>query len=85
MGYRELLRQIMSSKTIRQIVLFADSEFLNEDLELYMESSKVLFLIERDHEQESQYWLNPQNTGKFYYVNANYVVALAMGLSMDEL
>lgn len=84
-GYRVLLQQITSTKTIRQVVLFADSEYLNDDLELYMELHKILFLIERDHGLNSHYRLNPQNAGKFYYVNANYVVALSMGITMNEL
>lgn len=84
-GYRELLQHITSTKTIRQIVLFADSDFLNDDLELYMESSKILFLIERDHGLESHYRLNPQEVGKYYFVNGNYVVALSMGITMNEL
>lgn len=42
-GFRELLQHIASTQTIRQIVLFADSEYLNDDLELYMKSKKILF------------------------------------------
>lgn len=84
-GFRLLLRHIASTKTIRQVVLFADSEYLNDDLELYMESNGLLFLIERDNSNESHYQLNPQDVGKYYFVDANYVLALAMGLSMGEL
>lgn len=84
-GFRELLQHIASTRTIRQIVMFADSEYLNDDLELYMESNRLLFLIERDNSNESHYRLNPQDVGKYYFVDANYVVALSMGLSMDEL
>lgn len=82
-GFRELLQHIASTQTIRQIVLFADSEYLNDDLELYMKSKKILFLIERDN--DSNFRLESTDVGKYYFVDANYVVALSMGLSMDEL
>lgn len=84
-GFREILQHITSTKTIRQIVMFADSEFLNDDVEFYMESNKFPILIERDNANVSNYRINPKYAGRYYFVDANYVVALSMGLSMNEL
>lgn len=84
-GFREILQHVASTRTIRQIVLMADSEYLNDDLELYMESNKLLFIIERDNSYDTHYRLNPANVGKYYFVDAHQVVALAMGLTLNEL
>ena len=83
-GFRQILNKVVHTDSICHIVLFADNEYLNEDLNSYMKLGKF-FYIERDHSSDTHYDLEIEDIGKYYYVDANYVIAYSMGLSNSEI
>lgn len=83
--FREILMHVAATRSIRKIVLVADSKYLRDDLERYMESGRIQFFIERENSHLSNYFFDACYAGKYYFINANYAVANALGISLNEL
>ena len=83
-GFKEILSHIVYTPSISQIVLFADNKYINDDLNKYFNNTDKLFFIE-NNSFETKLQLDPINIGKYYTINATYIIALTMGLKYEDL
>lgn len=84
-GFSLLLSQLFHAPSVSQIVLFADNDKLSPTLNNHLKNTDKLVFIERRANGESNLRIAPECNGKFYWIDASYIIAMAMGLTANEL
>ena len=85
-NFSYIFNRVVQTESVTQIVLVADNALLSDSINHCLETTDKLLFIERDNSHETTLMLDYTYAGStLFYIDINYVIAFALGLTETEI